>query len=164
MYAASLSPAFAVRLAVEADRKYILGTWRESEKDTQARTERHLYQPMQSGAMEAILTRASTSIRVAHPIGSEDTIAAWAVVRAPVPVLHKGPGLTPHIGPTPIVYYAYVRIDGRRLGVASMLLLDFRNRSRVLFTSLPSRPKGGDHVTIPPHWQYCPRAAFIEAP
>jgi GNAT superfamily N-acetyltransferase len=174
MYAPSisgkLSPSFAIRPGEDTDRNYILDTWRKSESASIAHIEGSLYSAMQTGAMAAILSRSSTTVRIAHPIGSDDTIAAWAVVRAPVPVLHKGSGRLPAIGPTPIVYYIYVREDGRRLGIGRMLLADYANRPRVLYTSRVPHVRDArgswqpSPIQVPRSWQYCPRAAFVEAP
>lgn len=167
MTAAVSRPAFAVRPGTDADRNYILDSWRESERAAVAHTEGPYFTAMQNGTMRAILERPSTRVRVAYPYGSEETIAGWAVLRPPVMVLHKGSARLPDIGPVPVVYFCYVREDGRRLGLARTLLADVLARPRALVTSRPAhvRDAKGWHpspVPVPKAWYFCPRAAHVE--
>lgn len=158
MSAAALSPAFAVRPEQPGDRNYIRDTWRKCERHAAIRAGRMFDQAAQSATMEVVLGRASTRVRIAYPYGSAETIAAWAVVRPPVRVIHKGTAPLPPIGPMPIVYYVYTRDDGRRIGLADLLLADIGRSRRCLVPQPPPFPLRRQY----PHISVSPGALLIE--
>ena len=169
MTAAVSLPAFRLRVAVEDDRNYILSTWRRSERESKGAAEGAYFATLQGGEMRAVLDRESTSVTIAHPESSPETILGWCALRAPVTVVHKGPIVRREIGPAPIVYFVHVRPELRRVGVAALLLAELADRKDVLYTSRPARTRDGARwvpsaVPIPSAWRYCPRAAFVEVP
>ena len=169
MTAAVSLPSFALRLETPEDRHYILSTWRRSEKEASGHLEGARFAGLQDGAMHAILARPSTVVSIVYPAGTPEVIAAWLVARPPVPVIHKGPGRwTGQTGPAPIVYFVFVREEGRSLGLARMLLAEMSDRKDTLYTTKPARKRGANGgwepsgLPIPRSWTYCPRAAFVE--
>lgn len=117
---------FSQRPGRPSDRPFILESWQASNSiTTLGREMGPRYVSEQKALCNEILDRKSTTVRVACDPDDEDAIFGYAVVGSLDTLI-------------PRVYYVYVKSEARKLGVATSLLEDLRDRS-VVYTHKPVR-------------------------
>jgi GNAT superfamily N-acetyltransferase len=102
---------------------------------------RYVYE--QKLLMRDILSRPSTSVRTAVLNDDEDAIVGYAVLGG----VSEG-----HEALIPAVFYAFVKPDFRKMGVANSLLGDLEHR-QVTYTHKPAYPLRSD-LPKPENWTF----------
>ena len=146
------APSFVLRDEVEGDRRYILSTWKRVEGEARGAIEGRRFGPWQERLMHDILSRHDTRVVIASPSGDE-TIGGWMVAA---------------IDPSPCIYYLFVGLELRRLGLGRMLVGGLANRA-TLYANRPPRvlgPQGWQPPewfarTIPRSWRFMERANYF---
>lgn len=117
---------FMQRSGRPSDRPFVLESWQASNSTTTLGREMGpRYVSEQKTLCNAILDRPTTAVRVACLPDDDDAIMGYAVVGHLDTLLPK-------------IYYVYVKSEARKLGIATTLLGDLRDRT-VTYTHKPAR-------------------------
>ena len=121
-----MSEFFTVRAGRPSDRPFILESWQASNSlTTLGREMGPRYISEQKQLINDICSRTTTKVRVAVTKDDDDAILGYAIL-----------GHTEEL--LPILYFTYVKAEARKLGVATRLLSDLRDR-QVIYTHKPAR-------------------------
>lgn len=153
---------FRIRAGREVDRPLIHESWQSSWSQTAIGREMGAtYVSDQKALVNAILARPRTEVRVAVSQDDDDAIFGWAVLGDLKTLI-------------PLVYFVYVKRTSRRLGIATALLADLRERQVIMthkphqraidhwdangkkvVTACPDDPNGiGDLIPKPKLWNF----------
>ena len=149
---------YAIRLGGVGDVAFVMDAWMQSERDASGHLEGRHFIRWQKRMQRDILARDTTRVVVAAPEGDPETILGWLVYSETQPQ---------------VIYYAYVRDQARRMGIASALLAaaGLSPAEEVFYSARPARVRSQVEgiwtsapvvARLPAAWRYQPRAAYLE--
>ena len=134
-------PFFIIRPGRSTDHALILESWTTTHAGTTNGKDHGIdYFTGQKDLIRSILARASTTTRVAADPEDEDAVFGYAVLGHLQDLI-------------PRIYYAYVKSDGRNVGVATALLKDLMAR-QITYTHRPPHYIEKLLPSKPQNWVY----------